>query len=106
MNNDVPGRHRHAPPRLRNLTRRRQRALTRILVAVAVVITVGAAGLVAGLHGRGTGDGPLDPRAPPSNAHSPRPGTLLGVYRPGVPGAYAGLQAFPAPPGSLPVVGG
>src|SRR5689334_7526360 len=104
MTDDVPGRHREAPERLRNLIRGRQRALTRILVAVAAIITVGAAGLVVGLHGRGAGNGPLDLLAPPSNAPSPQPGTLLGVYRPGVPGSYAPIQAFTAATGVRPGV--
>ena len=104
MTDDVPGRHREAPERLRTLIRGRQRALTRILVAVAAIITVGAAGLVVGLHGRGTGNGPLDLLAPPSTAPSSQPGTLLGVYRPGVPGSYAGIQAFTAATGVRPGV--
>ena len=104
MTDDIPGRHRHGPSRLRNLIRRRQRALTRILVAVAALITVGAAGLAIGLHGRGAGNGSLDPLAPPSNAPSPGPGTMLGVYRPGVPGSYAGIQAFTAATGVRPGV--
>src|SRR5262245_32081122 len=101
---DGPGRHRQAPSRLRNLVRRRQRALTALLIAAAAAITVGAIGLAGWLHGRPAGNGPVDTLAPPSNAPTPQPGTLLGVYRPGVPGSYAGIQAFTAATGVRPGV--
>src|SRR6266513_1035427 len=101
---DSPWRHRQAPPRLRNLVRRRQRALTRIVMAAAAVITAGAIGLVGWLHGRPPGNRSLDPAAPPSAAAPARPGTLLGIYTPGVPGSYAGVQAFTAATGVRPGV--
>src|SRR5215467_7273279 len=101
---DGPGRHRKVPSRLRNLVRRRQRALTRILVATAVVITAGAAGLVGWLHGRPPENRPVDPAAPPSAAAPAKPGTLLGVYTPGVPRSYARIQAFTTATGVRPGV--
>jgi mannan endo-1,4-beta-mannosidase len=78
--------------------------LTRVVVIAAAVITVGAIGLVSWLQGRSTGDGPADLTAPPSAAAPAKPSTLLGVYTPGAPGSYAGIQAFTAVTGVRPGV--
>ena len=51
------------------------------------------------LHGK-----PADPAAPPSAAARPKPRTFLGVYTPGVPESYAGVQAFTAATGVRPGV--
>jgi mannan endo-1,4-beta-mannosidase len=79
--------------------------LTRIVVIAAAVVTAAAIGLVGWLHGRPAAEGrPADPAAPPSAAAPPRPSTLLGVYTPGAPQSYAGIQAFTATTGVRPGV--
>jgi mannan endo-1,4-beta-mannosidase len=75
--------------------------LTRFVVIAAALITVGAAALVVKLHGRPTGG---NPAAAPSAAVRPKPRTFLGVYTPGVPQSYAGVQAFTAVTGVRPGV--
>src|SRR2546423_6230806 len=74
--------------------------LTRLVVIAAALITVAAAALVVKLHGGPTAG---NPAAAPSAAR-PKPRTFLGVYTPGVPQSYAGIQAFTAVTGVRPGV--
>ena len=74
--------------------------LTRAVVIAAALITVAAAALVVKLHGRPT----ANPAAPPAAAAHPKPRAFLGVYTPGVPQSYAGIQAFTAVTGVRPGV--
>jgi Glycosyl hydrolase family 26 len=67
-----------------------QTKLARILVIGATAIAVAASALVSSFR-----DGPLAPAAPPAAAHH-KPGTLLGVFVPGVPQSYSGVRAFTA----------
>jgi mannan endo-1,4-beta-mannosidase len=76
---------------------------TRIVVIGAVIVTVAAIALVTSLHGR-SGDRPVDPAAPPSATAPLKPRTFLGVYTPGVPQSYAGVEAFTATTGVRPGV--
>src|SRR5262245_22984584 len=89
------------------MSRRRRKktrvVLTRFVVIAAALITVAAAALVIRLHGRPTADRDASPAAP-SAAARPQPRTFLGVYTPGVPQSYAGLQAFTAVTGVRPGV--
>ena len=86
------------------MSRRRRRntrvVLTRVVVIVAALITVAAAILVVELHGRPTAAS----KAPPAAAAHPKPRAFLGVYTPGVPQSYAGIQAFTAVTGVRPGV--
>jgi mannan endo-1,4-beta-mannosidase len=86
------------------MSRRRRRntrvVLTRVVVIAAALITVAAAVLVVELHGRPTAVS----QAPPAAAAHPKPRAFLGVYTPGVPQSYAGIQAFTAVTGVRPGV--
>ena len=75
--------------------------LTRVVVIAAALITVAAAALVIELHGRPTAG---HAAAPPAAAAHPKPRAFLGVYTPGVPQSYAGVQAFTAATGVRPGV--
>ena len=87
------------------MSRRRRKksriVLTQVVVIAAALITVAAAALVIKLHGRPTA---AHPAAPPAAATHPKPRAFLGVYTPGVPQSYAGVQAFTAVTGVRPGV--
>jgi hypothetical protein len=70
---------------------------TAIMAAVAIALT-----LV--LNGKSAGDQSIDPDAPASAGRPVLPGSYLGVYEPGVPQSYAGVQAFSAATGIRPGV--
>ena len=90
------------------MSRRRRKktqiVLTRLVVIAAALITVAAGALVVKLHSKPTAGRAANPAAPPSAAARPKPRTFLGVYTPGVPQSYAGIQAFTALTGVRPGV--
>ena len=90
------------------MSRRRRKktriVLTRFVVIAAALITVAAGALVVKLHSKPTAGRAANPAAPPSAAARPKPRTFLGVYTPGVPQSYAGIQAFTALTGVRPGV--
>jgi mannan endo-1,4-beta-mannosidase len=72
------------------------------MVIGAVVVTAAAIALVGALRGGGGGGRAGDPAASGPAAAPHKPGTLLGVYTPGVPQSYAGVRAFTAATGVKP----
>ena len=84
------------------MSRRRRKTtqvmLTRFVVIAAALIIVAAGALVVRLHGK-PGANPA-----PSAAAHPKPRAFLGVYTPGVPQSYAGVQAFTTVTGVRPGV--
>jgi mannan endo-1,4-beta-mannosidase len=126
-----PGRHKKPPSRLRNLIRRHRagpaaaewhaldtariapqvrpdrrresrRTLTRIVLIAAVVISVAAAALVGRLSNSPIGGKSGDAAAPSSAAAPAKSKAFLGVYTPGVPKSYAGIESFTAATGVRP----
>jgi hypothetical protein len=87
--------------------RRRKKHLTmitRVVVITAAIVTIAAAAMVSRLHSKPTAGKSVNPAAPPSAAAPAKPRTFLGVYTPGVPESYAGVQAFTAATGVRPGV--
>ena len=70
--------------------RRTPSRLVRVVVIGVSVMTTAAIALTGGFHGRA-----VHPAAPRS-VTPPKPGTLVGIFVPGVPQSYAGVRAFTA----------
>lgn len=77
---------------------------TRTVKVVALAIAAAAIALAGLILAKSVSPGSADPPATPSAGALATPGRYLGVYAPGVPESYAGVQAFAAATGVRPGV--